>query len=685
MDEPKKVNYIQNINKELIELLKDEKVEDEKAEDEIGSDGKVNNIKMILGTDESKISITLKPDKLDNKSDYYGLSPSFSEDTLKDFLYNNQFVMVSDFWNAIKKMQVDNKYMNIAAHISTNKFSSKGINNEELDNILLGRAVLQMASKFGFSFKLHRDFDINNFKNNMKFILKNYFEETCYKNINENVIKNEKEPLNCKYEFPEMKDELHILGVWPREIIEELCKLYIVDENNDIKIRISSDSKENKLFKILTFEYKNSGEHNSTSCDSWKLLDGEVYYSGVMPRVKAINIIREKNCSKFMKFIEFKVGRTTFATLDFMDNSEVLRHPFFMNSKYVHYFNAMLDFDNNEDLVQSLYLYKKEDNINDQREYEDLQIKNINQYLENSFNTHTIAVSSNITTSDNYLIIGKRSKKSCDPGMYYCSSNGQSEFRDKHVDFYRKSVFEDLPTMEYDSEYRVDLNQEIQREALAELGITSFESEWHYYGISYLSRNNFVNKKTDDIDKSLSYKVQKRRMHFNVLTSNTTSLTFKEVLQRQKKATENFENQDIKGIKTVLYKNNFDLWIKNFFSFFKWLNKNKSNVLLFFLFFMVFIRKEKASIIGFGEILEAFFLITYLGIGIFSFYKNREIRSKKINFKVCISKYKKNNDYDYKKFIKIISSKIDNKDNGFHAILSLMYSLYFYDEAQKVN
>ena len=115
-------------------------------------------------------------------------------------------------------------------------FSSKGINNEELDNILLGRAVLQMASKFGFSFKLHRDFDINNFKNNMKFILKNYFEETCYKNINENVIKNEKEPLNCKYEFSKMKDELHILGMWPREIIEELCKLYIVDENNDIKI-----------------------------------------------------------------------------------------------------------------------------------------------------------------------------------------------------------------------------------------------------------------------------------------------------------------------------------------------------------------------------------------------------------------------------------------------------------------
>ena len=116
-----------------------------------------------------------------------------------------------------------------------------------------------------------------------------------------------------------------------------------------------------------------------------------------------------------------------------------------------------------------------------------MQIKNINQYLENSFNTHTIAVSSNITTSDNYLIIGKRSKKSSDPGMYYCSSNGQSEFRDKHVDFYRKSVFEDLPTMEYDSEYRVDLNQEIQREALAELGITSFESEWHYYCLLYTS------------------------------------------------------------------------------------------------------------------------------------------------------------------------------------------------------
>ena len=90
--------------------------------------------------------------------------------------------------------------------------------------------------------------------------------------------------------------------------------------------------------------------------------------------------------------------------------------------------------------------------------------------MKYSFNTHTIAVSANIETVDDYLLFGKREIKSIDAGKYYCSVNGQSEFLDENVSFYRTSVYEDLPTMDYNSKYSIDIENEISREAIEEIG-----------------------------------------------------------------------------------------------------------------------------------------------------------------------------------------------------------------------
>lgn len=172
-----------------------------------------------------------------------------------------------------------------------------------------------------------------------------------------------------------------------------------------------------------------------------------------------------------------EVVRTTYATVDFMDYPLIIHHPFFRtNLGDSTRFQLMLVFDRYEDDLQKEFLYREtytasgesiSFNQERQRSYEEDAINKINEYLANSMNTHTIAVSANIKTSDQLLIIGKRSATAIDAGEYYCSVNGQSEFQDANVSFYKTSVFEDLPSMDYQSECRIDLTNEIQREAIA--------------------------------------------------------------------------------------------------------------------------------------------------------------------------------------------------------------------------
>ncbi|GGA98225.1 hypothetical protein ERX37_04545 [Macrococcus hajekii] len=171
----------------------------------------------------------------------------------------------------------------------------------------------------------------------------------------------------------------------------------------------------------------------------------------------------------------------------------------------------------------------------------------MNQYLSQSFNTHTLAVSANIVTSDGYLLIAKRSSGSIDSNTYYCSVNGQSEFYDENVQFYQNSVYEDLPTMHFDKNNRIDFSHEMSREAIAELGIYHLKDQWNIIGLSYLSINN--NNRP----------IKKRRMHFNLLMENQTDQTFKDIYDKKDSQTESFEHDDLLGFKTEIFRSRAQL------------------------------------------------------------------------------------------------------------------------------
>ena len=316
-------------------------------------------------------------------------------------------------------------------------------------------------------------------------------------------------------------------------------------------------------------------------------------------------------------------------------------------------------------------------------EYEVKEIEKINSYLSGSLNTNTIAVSSNIITSDELLIVGKRADSSIDGGEYYCSVNGQSEFKDENVDFYYQSVYEDLPSLEYNSKYRVDLDNEIKRETIAELGICNLYSVWEYYGVSYLSKSNFPQKLDYSISPDESMLVNKRRMHFNVLSSNRTDLSFRDVLINSNNAIEKFENSKIIGLKLSVYKNKFHKVRVNFLRFYQWIENNSSRIFLFILFLTVIFNKEILTYDDLGNILQFILLIIYLFIILKEWYDDKNIRElqSKINHTLTT-----NNINMHDKIFKAIKNKSEGENNvKLHAIFYLMAILFLEDKLNELK
>lgn len=528
----------------------------------LNSQNKVNNLKVIAAIDKkNKMSVTLKP-RLTNGNEYHGLHPKFDEDELFDFLDNKQINNPHSFWRNIQHNTYDFKPMNIIMPDKSDFLSfiaghlGNEISKEVVEESLLGKAILQMSTHYGF---------------------KLYFSNKELGSEFQNVLSKLDEIVHINYSLHE--DSIDIKGIWPESAIKELSLLFDIDieTNNASKSQISlkrnTTKGPNKLLNILSFK------------DEWRqffsLTGNYVYYSGVMPCVRQLSYELDPSYSQNIKYVSLEVVRTTFATLDMMDNSTILKHTFF-ERQYKEVLN-LIDF--YEDTIQQEYLYSNPtSSVNGQIEYELQEIKNLNHYLRRSLNTHTIAVSANLTTSDNYLLAGKRGSLNIDSGEIYCSANGQTEFRDKNVAFYQKSVFEDLPTLEYHSDYRIDLNQEMERESIAELGITSYDPNWEYYGISYLSINKNIGN-DDEKGYMKSRQQEKRRMHFNILMNNQVTDTFEHIVIRQKLATESFENEKIIGYKITVSNGWKDYIKKKVRVVFDFLYENNSRVLLVLIFF----------------------------------------------------------------------------------------------------
>ena len=659
-------NYsLQQFNEDLLETLKD--------------DG-VNHIQMVAANDQSKISIILKSSDSQN---YHGLHPTYSTEKMLNFIEKLGVASASDFWNQVSDLQnKEFKYFHLEPADRIDALDE----HSKVEEILLGRSILQMASHFGYRFMCSNLEEQAQIMDEL---------ETIW---NEYIIDNTNNKLSyCLAKSGEHEEELYIdfLGIWPKEVLEIVnSKFYLnnLKESDNFTISQTATATSTKIIDLY--------ESNDEVKKYFKLRQGEVYYSGVMPRVLEIKHDFTPSTSSEIKYLTLLVGRTTFATVDCFDNPTIINHPFFRESDY---YGKMIDFDSKEDIAQATHLYKnKISNDLSQRDYEIRQIEAINKYLKDSYNTHTVAVSANIETKENLLLVAKRSNSSIDSGEYYCSVNGQSEFNDDQVGFYQDSVYEDLPTMNYNSKTRIDLNHEIQREAIAEIGVSTFLRDWKYYGISFLSINNVERVRSDGSDLSTVAQVTKRRMHFNVLMFNQASFDFETIIENHDNVTEKFENSQIEGIKVRVFKKTFDFIEEYVSSFIHFIYEYSGMFSLFIVLIPTLIGAIKNIFIVIKEVFvpnnsTTKLLLDEISIGLsgtdifelavtalyllfifIQYTKKKKIRSKKTSSNIRIDKIDKQKQTENR--LNLLFQNV-NKDMKKHAILKLMISLYVFQKA----
>lgn len=267
-------------------------------------------------------------------------------------------------------------------------------------------------------------------------------------------------------------------------------------------------------------------------------LRGDVYYSGVLLRATGVNLEFD-DVNQGVAAIKMNFERTTYATIDALSNN-FTKNIFLDKSTQLEIIRILK---NDDKLKQELLVERKEESSAD-------FLTNVNEYLEKTVSAVQIGVSSNLITSDDYLLFGIREKIAIDNNHIYPSVNGNAEIADKNVSFYKTSVKEDYPDIDINSLFRIDFNGEISREMRAELNIDSPLNNWDCYGIcltgttpSHLDSNN------DD------YLESERRLHFNILFEQKINCDLHDVNKRQKTATEKYENKQMIGVRYSFFKN----------------------------------------------------------------------------------------------------------------------------------
>ena len=398
--------------------------------------------------------------------------------------------------------------------------------DKKIINALFAKTVIMMSLHYGYNIKMDEsDLDfITEVNNKINQIKKEHLEYTNY------------------IDFDENKKMVYLKGR-PDPNLFVLFD-YSYDFNTSIVLKKKKDNSLNELY---------TKNENGPKIG---LVGSNEYYSGVLTRLRKIIDDEELYNSKTDSFT-LVLSRTTYSTVDSLTNNEILRLPIF--NEYKKYINS---FNKKEYELENELLNNFDKNYND-------NVGIINDYLIKSHGPFNIAISANIISDDGYLLFSLRSNDSIDSCTLYCSANGQAEFADKNVDFYFKSSYEDYPTIYTNSE-RIDFKGEISRECYAELKLPEFENDYKYFGISILG----IDRRNKD-----NVEYENSRMHFNVLATHNSKISFKEIRDKSKDAVESFENKDIYGFNLILYKNKWTQLGSFILSGLKWLVNHKSLVL----------------------------------------------------------------------------------------------------------
>lgn len=439
---------------------------------------------------------------------YYGLNPKIDTSCIIEAIKNKRF----------KSLKSTNEFV----QDNNNMFMLHAPQKDYLKPLFI-YVIIRFSTLFGINFYFHDDDTKNKF-------IKDIIETNEGLFVNNVTIKMKNE--NDK--------SIIFLGNVHNEILNILNKnkYDIYHDKDKDRLFIEKHSEKKDLIKFSKFY-----EDEKLLSQFLHLVQGKVFYSGVLPRL--LKIERTDSCANSdIQTLRLYIEKTTFATVDAFDFGDIIKHPIFNeNCKESNNIkNIITDIFKSEKELRDQYIFEK-----DEEECLNPEIK-INNYLSNSIFTNTIAVSGNIITSDNYLIYTQRNKDMIDGGKVYCSVNGQSEIYDQNVSFYKCSVYEDEPTLKFVKGFRIDFQGELDRETVAELGISDI-MKWKYYGISVLGINN----NAENIENN------KRRLHFNVLAQGETAKTLKETVISFKEATEKFENYQVYGLKLYNFENPLEL------------------------------------------------------------------------------------------------------------------------------
>lgn len=454
----------------------------------------VNFINQIISNEGKKISLTIKPYKeefidLDGKiyhsakSDlYYGLNPSINTLKIIELIRKGLFLEKSLFISYIKSHPDD-----FLMHVDHHQFILP----------LYTKTLLRASYRYGFVFSFDDD--------TMKSQLNSIVLDLATKYVNE-------------ISYNEDSSTVTIHGCASMSLFDDLSNLGLM----------TNESMNNLVFEGSISVYDSIYKMNKKIL----LLNADVHYSGVLPRLRRIINFENAFDSKDIDQYALLVERTTFFTVDSLDHYEPDNH------SYLNEFRDMIEmyYHTEENLIDVFYNSLRT-NIN--------KIDSLNSFLTKSLNTHIIGVTANLETNDGYLLIAERAKNAVDSGLIYPSVNGQSEFYDYSVDFYNNSVHEDVPTLIWTDNKRIDFIEELDRETYAELYIKKLMNEWEFIGLSVLGIR----------DKNRI--ISQRRFHFNVLSYNKTQDSLSNVSKNLKNATEKFESRKYYAVKITNYKNSF--------------------------------------------------------------------------------------------------------------------------------
>lgn len=466
-----------------------------------------------------------------SNDEVYGVLPSMNIDKVKKELIleeESPLLTVSSF----------EEYLNI--NIKEWNWGNRKIpdDNNLLAKALLGKCLLSISNQFYVDIKVEQ------------------------KEVNYMELINVLNSIKVYHQLIKEKDEVIVRfhGRLTKEQEEILNNKYsIIKVKDNLIINLKNNNRFN--FKIL---YK-------------ELTTSEYLYSGVITNLDSIKYMPINDSNKSLSQIETKISKTTFATViglghpQLSDDEGKLYKEFYLKQHplLIRYFKALDDFDKLEAKRQ-----RKLFNALNNLQIDDSEIlKEINEYLIDSYYPHIISIAGNIITSDDYNLYLNRGINVEHENLYSCAVTGYSEIYDNRVRFYDYSVEDDKPSIKLDSKI-VTFNGEFVRETRAELGITTEAGEWKNYGIIVSGKENNLKRYND------CGLIQPLTVDFEVASQVNTRYRLEEIIAKQKNAIESGEASSIYGLKLNVYENIIKKIKNDTFLFLQEISKSKDLIII---------------------------------------------------------------------------------------------------------